>query len=49
MQCGHAALAVRLGPVVGHADAHAESFGGPLLLQTAQHQFDRLRSLFPVG
>lgn len=49
MQCGHAALAVRPDPVVDRTDAHAESFGGPLLLQTAQHQFDRLRSLFLVG
>ena len=43
-QRGHAALTVRLDPVVDRSDAHAELSGGLLLLHAAQHQFDRLRS-----
>ena len=44
LQRGHAALAIRLDPVVDSSNAHAEPFGGPLPPHAAQHQFDRLRS-----
>ena len=44
LQRGHAALPVRLDPVVDSSNAHAEPSGGLLLLHAAQHQFDRLRS-----
>ena len=40
LQRGHAALAVRPDPAMHRADAHAELFGGLLLLHAAQHQLD---------
>lgn len=43
LQRGHAALAVRPDPAMHRADAHAELFGGLLLLHAAQHQLDRLQ------
>ena len=40
LQRGHAALAVRPDPAMHRAYAHAELFGGLLLLHAAQHQLD---------
>ena len=40
LQRGHAAPAVRPDPAMHRADAHAELFGGLLLLHAAQHQLD---------
>ena len=40
LQRGHAALAVRPDPAMHRADAHAELFGGLLLLHADQHQLD---------
>ena len=37
---GHVALAVRPDPAMHRADAHAELFGGLLLLHAARHQLD---------
>ena len=39
---GHAALAIRLDPVVDSSDAYAEQFGGLLLPHAVRHRFDRL-------
>lgn len=50
LQRGHAALAVRPDPAMHRAYAHAELFGGLLLLHAAQHQLARLPFAWsPVG